>query len=200
MARSKNNPILKGLSGRIGNTVVIKNLADGSQVVSNMPLKRKHHSVLQEQHLDRFQGAKSYAKRIGKKPELKELYERRALGTTRNWHNLAVGDCMNAPEIKEIHVENYMGEPGEIIRVRVTDDFKVASVEVTITDGQNQEIEKGLAQPRGKRGLWRFFTTIRNLQPKGTVIRVVAMDLAKNKATATLACSDIVGEQRWSLK
>lgn len=197
MASSSNNPLLAGASGRIGKTLVVKTLADGSQVIASTPGKRKKNSEKQAKHLNRFEDAKFYANRIGKKPELRERYERRAKGTKWNWHNLAVGDLMNPPEITNIHMEHYDGEPGEIIRIRASDDFKVVSVNVTITAADGEVIEKGEAQPRGKKGLWRFFTTIRNPRPQGTVIKVTAYDLPKNKATATLACSEAIGEQMW---
>ncbi|MEJ1239364.1 hypothetical protein WBG78_14605 [Chryseolinea sp. T2] len=201
MARLQNNPLMKGASGRIGKTLVVKTLVDGSQVLANTPAKRKKHSAKQVEHLDRFKDAKWFANIwLVKHPEIKAMYQQRAKGTIRNWHNLAIGDHMNPPEIHEIHIERYTGEPGEIIRVRATDDFKVASVKVTITAADGRKIETGEAQPRGKKGLWRFFTTVKNQEPQGTVITAMAFDLARNDVTATLTCSDIVGEQIWRLK
>jgi hypothetical protein len=201
MARSRNNPILKGASGPLGQTLVIKNLADGSQVLANTPAKRTKHSEKQVKHLNRFKDAKYYANKwVKKNPEIKALYERRAKGTIKNWHNLAIGDKMNPPEIREIHIERYTGEPGEVIRIRVTDDFKVASVNVRITTTDGREIEAGEAQPRGKRGLWRFFTTIKNPCHQGTVITVTAFDIPKNESVASLTCTDTVGEQLWTAK
>ncbi|MGC3947225.1 MAG: hypothetical protein QM762_22375 [Chryseolinea sp.] len=198
MARSQNNPFLKGASGQIGKTLVVKKRVDGSQVIANTPSKRKNHSEKQVNHLDRFQDAKWFANTWMKQhPEVKALYETGAKGTIKNWHNLAIGDHMNPPVIHEIHIERYTGEPGEIIRIRATDDFKVVSVTVTILGSDGKELETGEAQLRGKRGLWRFLTTIKNPCPQGTVIRVIASDLARNKTVATLACSDVVGEQVW---
>ena len=198
MARSQNNPFLKGASGRIGKTLVVKTLADGTQVIANTPAKRKKHSVKQVKHLGRFQDAKFFAKRVATKSDVKALYESRAKGTLKNWYNLAIGDKMNPPEIHEIHIGRYTGEPGEVIRIRATDDFKVASVSVEISTPDHKLVETGEAQPRGKKGLWRFFTTLKNPQPQGTVISVTAVDIPRNQTTAILTCSDIVGEQQWS--
>lgn len=195
MARSKNS-VLKGASGRIGEFVV-KEFKDGRQVLANLPRERKKHSPEQKKHLDHFQEAKDYAKHVKKRSALREQYERGAKGTTLNWQNLAIRDFMNPPEISEIGVDFYAGEPGEVIRIRATDDFKVVSVSVKITGANRKVIEKGEAQARGKRGLWRFFTTTKNPQPKGTEIKVTAVDFAGNDVTAVLACSDIVGEQIW---
>jgi hypothetical protein len=99
---------------------------------------------------------------------------------------VAVSDYLHAPKIHEIQAENYSGEPGEIIRIRATDDFMVASVSVTITGGDNHVIEEGEAQPRGKRGLWRMTTTVRNTNVPGTVITVVAKDMAGNETSASV--------------
>ncbi len=72
-----------------------------------------------------------------------------------------------------------------MIRIRAWDDFKVASVHVTISRN-DVVIEKGKALPRGKKGLWRMMTTVRNDSAPGTVITVVAKDMAGNETKKTV--------------
>lgn len=189
MARSKNNPLLKGTSGQIGKNFVIKTLVDGSQVLANMPTKRKKTSPKQKENEDRLTYANHYAAAQMAKPAIAEQYSRRAKGTTRNGFNLAVKDFSHAPEIHSIEAEEYDGNPGSIIRIRATDDFKVISVTVTITVGKTV-IEKGQATPRGKRGLWRYTTTVKNARFKGSVITAEARDMPGNKTIAYLSCRD----------
>jgi hypothetical protein len=189
MARSKNNPLLKGTSGQIGKNVVVKTLVDGSQVIANMPSKRKKTSPKQKENEDKLKYANHYAKAQMANPAIAEQYNRRAKGTTKNGFNLAVKDFSHAPTIHSIDAAEYDGNPGTTIRIRATDDFKVMSVTVTITVG-NTVIEKGEATPRGKRGLWRYTTTVKNARFKGSVITAEAIDMPNNTTTAYLSCSD----------
>ena len=75
------------------------------------------------------------------------MYEKGIGGNKFSANAVALSDFLNPPKIEEINVMNYTGAPGEIIRVRAWDDFKVASVSITIMR-DNIIIEKGKAQPR----------------------------------------------------
>lgn len=188
MARSKNNPFLRGASGQLGRAFVVKSYKDGRQVLANVPTSRKKTSAKQKANEDRFADANSYAKFQMKKPEVAKLYNRRAKGTSRNGYNLAVRDYSHAPKIESIEADEYSGKPGALIRIRATDDFKVISVKVKITLGK-KVIEKGEAIPRGKRGLWRYTTTAKNAKVKGSVITAEATDMPGNTTMAYYTCS-----------
>jgi len=115
---------------------------------------------------------------------MKELY---ATGITHkkfSAHHVAVSDFLNAPEIHEIDAKDYHGNPGDIIRVRATDDFKVTSVKVIITDADGKVIETGEAMSRGKKGLWRMAATMLHANVTGAVIKVEANDVAGNATKA----------------
>lgn len=188
MARSKNNPLLKGMSGPIGRTIIIKNYKDGRQVIANVPKEREKTSSKQKENEQKFKKGNTYAKHKMKIPAIAEQYNRRAKGTSRNGYNLAVKDYSHAPEIKSIEGEEYSGRPGTIIRIRATDDFKVVSVTVKITVGK-KVIEQGEAIPRGKRGLWRYTTTVKNVKVKASVITAEATDMPGNRTMAYYTCS-----------
>ena len=198
MARAKKNSFLKDVTGKIGNNFVVKNYADGRTVIQNKGKRPKKKSQEQKSHFNRFGDSSHYASYQLARPDVRELYERRAKGTKRNAQNLMVRDYLRAPEIYAIELQNYTGSPGEVIRIRAADDFKIVSMKVTILTG-NKIIEKGEAQLRGKKGLWRYFTTVKNDHPAGTVITALAMDMPQNKTTASLTCSNTVGEQNWIL-
>lgn len=181
MAKVKtNNPFFNGVSGMIGNNFVIRQMKDRI-IIANKPCKRKRTSEKQLQQNTRFRYANEYAKRAMAVPALKALYAKGIGGTKRTAHQVAVGDFLKAPVVHEIEVKDYTGVPGELIRVRATDDFRVASVSITITAADGRVIEKGVATPRGKRGLWRMSTSVRNPDARGTVIEVVAKDYAGNE-------------------
>lgn len=185
MAIINSNPLLNGASGLFGTNVVYRQWR-GLTIMAKRPAKRREISPKQQQQVNRFAQAVGYAKRQMKMPERKALYEKGISDKKFSANGVALSDYLNPPKIHEIYAADYRGEPGGIIRVRATDDFMVASVSVTITSGDNRMIEKGEAMPRGKRGLWRFTTTVRNANVPGTVITVVAKDMAGNETTGTI--------------
>jgi len=186
MSIVRNNHLLVGASGALGKNVVYKQWR-GRVVMANMPKKRKGSSEKQKDQQHRFKEAVTFAKRATANPQWKAMYEK-GINEKENKFSanaVALSDYLNSPEIGEINVLNYTGAPGELIRIRAWDDFKVASVHVTITRN-NVIIEKGKAQPRGKKGLWRLMTTVRNESAPGTVITVVANDMAGNTTKKTI--------------
>jgi hypothetical protein len=46
----------------------------------------------------------------------------------RTAFNTAVADFLNAPDIDTIDLSGYTGQPGDLIRITVTDDYKVQEV------------------------------------------------------------------------
>ena len=155
--------------------------------MANMPKKRKGSSEKQKDQQTRFKNAVTFAKRATAHPQWKAMYEN-GINEKENKFSanaVALSDYLNPPEIGEINVLNYTGAPGELLRIRAWDDFKVATVHVTISR-DNVIIEKGKAQPRGKKGLWRMMTTVRNESAPGTVITVVANDMAGNSTKKTV--------------
>ena len=175
----RNNPAVAGASGMLGQNFVYRRLPNGETLMANKPSQREGLSEEQKVVVNRFSDATYYAKKITKKTEFKELYKR---GINKeklilSAYNVAIKDFLNLPVVEAIDVKDYSGEPGQLIRARATDDFKVMSVSIVITDSNNQVIEKGEAIARGKRGLWRYTTTVRNLNLEGTVITVEAKDV-----------------------
>ncbi|MGC3945706.1 MAG: hypothetical protein QM762_14490 [Chryseolinea sp.] len=60
---------MKGISGKIGKGLVVKNLPDGTQVLASKAPRRKKHSEPQKEHLTRIQLSRQFAKNVGKNPE-----------------------------------------------------------------------------------------------------------------------------------
>jgi hypothetical protein len=186
MARIINNSFLEGVSGMVGKNFVVKRTPRGG-VMSNKPKKRKKNSPLQEAQVSRFTYGIQYSREARKRPGMKELY---ATGITLkkfSAHHVAVSDFLNAPEIHEVDAKDYHGNPGDIIRVRATDDFKVTSVKVIIMDADGKVIETGEAIPRGRKGLWRMTATLQHTNVAGAVIKVEANDVAGNTTKATFS-------------
>ncbi|MDR3297292.1 MAG: hypothetical protein LBS94_03555, partial [Prevotellaceae bacterium] len=74
MATSKNNVVTHGLSGKIGDLLVFRQMG-GKTIVSKVPEKSNVVSDKQVAHRKRFQQAVIYAQGAVADPETKGLYE-----------------------------------------------------------------------------------------------------------------------------
>ncbi|HRI78445.1 MAG TPA: hypothetical protein PLR06_02825 [Cyclobacteriaceae bacterium] len=191
MTKVRNNPLLQGASGKLGNTIVYKNW-QGQVLMTNMPSKRRFISDKQKAMKERFREATHYAKCEMKDPESKAEYKK---GITLNKNaafRVAVSDFLNPPEVHYIKVPGYSGAIGEMIRIKATDDFKVIEVRVSIIDATGKVLERGNASPSPrKRQLWRYITTVTNENVNGTVIKVTAYDKPRNEGKGELVIESI---------
>ena len=73
MAKQSNNVVTHGLSGKVGDLLVFRQV-DGKTVVANAPRKSKKVSESQLQHRKKFQLAVIYAQ----VPENQEMYKEKA--------------------------------------------------------------------------------------------------------------------------
>ena len=176
MAKQKNNVVTYGLSGKIGDLLVFRQV-DGKTVVSKVPQQSSTISDKQKEHRKRFQQAVIYAKTALASPETGELYK---AGTKKGLKplNVAVADFFNAPDIELVDLSGYSGSEGEDIRINVSDDFMVKSVSVTIVNAEGL-VEEGEAQPVSD-FLWIYTTKQNNGSPESSRITVSASDLPGN--------------------
>jgi len=179
MAKSRNNVVTHGLSGKVGNMLVFKQL-NGNTIVSNRPRKSgKPASDKQVAQTQRFAQAIIYAKAAMSVPEIKLAY---AAATTMGItpFNVAMADKMKAPEIQEVNVVAYTGKIGDVIVVKATDDFKVTQVTVEIQHPDGSLVEKGDAV-LSETGLeWQYKAVNANNAVQGCKVIARAMDLPGN--------------------
>jgi hypothetical protein len=179
MAKSKNNVITYGLSGKIGDLLVFRQ-RDGITVVSKMPEQQKEASEKQTANRKRFQQAAVYAKIAVEDAETKDLYGEQAKkrkGLTA--YNVAVADFFNAPDIDTVDLSAYTGSVDDQIRIIVSDDFAVKSVHVQINNADGSLVEQGFAL-RGAGNLWTYIATENNESLDGDKILITASDLPGN--------------------
>ncbi|MDR2886846.1 MAG: hypothetical protein LBV26_02415 [Bacteroidales bacterium] len=129
MAKSENNVITRGLSGKVGDLLVFSQRG-GKTVVSGVPRKSDKVSDSQKEQRRKFQHAVLYAKGAQQQPEYIEASARKG----KTPYIVAVADFLNAPGIESIDLSGYSGKAGDIIRITVTDDFTVKEVGVRITN------------------------------------------------------------------
>jgi hypothetical protein len=149
MAKVIRNPVVRGISGGIGN-LVFRQMPDGSTYVSGKPdFSRRKFSKGQKDHQSRFQRAVAYAREAAK---TQPIYAQLAAGTIMSAYNFALSDWFNPPVIHAIERKRRR------IRVEASDNVMVTRVQVTIFDGKGKVVEKGNAA-QVENNLWEFVAT-----------------------------------------
>lgn len=170
MAKVKDNILLNGISGKLGN-IVIRHMVDGSTRICKKPnFGDRKFSQGQKDHQERFRSATDYASVAAK---THPIYAELAKGTTRNAYNWALSDWFKPPVIH--HIERNEGK----IRVRATDNVRVTKVRIQVLDPDGIVLDQGEAEQLNA-SWWEFASTT-----DGTVV-AIAWDLAGNEVKATL--------------
>jgi hypothetical protein len=100
---------------------------------------------------------------------------------------IAIMDALQAPEVESILAAGYHGRVGDEIIVRATDDFKVASVIVSIHDLTGVLVEQGNATMKENNADWLYKTVQLNSAFAGSKITAIATDLPGNSASLSIS-------------
>jgi len=164
MAKVRNNPVVRGINGSLGN-LVFRQMPDGSTYISGKhDFSRRKLSQGQQDHHSRFQRAVMYARDAAKS---QPIYAQLAAGTILSPYNIALSDWFHPPVIHEVKCEE-----GRIL-VNATDNVLVVRVFVTILNEEGEIREKGEGL-RGEGDWWEYGSATEGR------VRVEARDLAGN--------------------
>lgn len=155
MAKVNDNLLLEGLSGKVGDKLVLKRIRGGRTILCKKPTFGPDRKFSNGQ-LDRqqaFREATDYAGKMKRDP----VYLAAAEGTTRTGYNVAMSDWLNPPQVLKIDLSCWNGVAGDLIRVRVQDDFRVAGVRVEIRSETGTVLEAGAATEAGA-SWWEYRT------------------------------------------
>jgi hypothetical protein len=124
MATIRTNPLIEGLSGMLGQSIVFKNL-HGKTIITNRPSPPKKQSEQQKANRSKFRQATYYAKAAMLDAEKKAYYQRKAKKLKLpNAYTAAITDYMRPIKLKEIHRTN------TVVTYRIAKrDFDVNRVE-----------------------------------------------------------------------
>jgi hypothetical protein len=167
MAKSAKNIVLHGASGKIGDQIVIRQ-RHGQTILAQAPGEMQKPPTPAQQ-------AVVYGRGVMQQPGEKAEYAEKAAGPISAF-NVAVADFMQAPHIDEIDLTGYRGQAGDPIRVRATDDFKVALVRVSIHNADGTLVEEGDAAQQPNKLDWVYTATALNNSTVGDKITVRATD------------------------
>jgi hypothetical protein len=173
MAKIRKNIFMEGLSGSFGEQLVIKHDKAGRTILSVKPTVNEKHEYSEQQkaHREAFQQATAYAQEA----QNEEIYQEKAAGTPQSAYNVAVADWFHEPEVREVDLSDWHGQPGATIRVRAVDDVQVTQVTVLITTEDGVLLEQGAAVRADK--LWWTYVTTATASGNPRVV-VTARDLA----------------------
>jgi len=130
---------------------------------------------------ERFKRAAAYAKVALQDPATKAAYAEKTEGKDfMTAFSEAVKDFLKAPKVDSIDNSGYTGKIGESIILKVSDDFKVADVKVTITLANATLVETGTAIVLAGTADWKYVVTKANATLAGSKIKVVVTDKPGN--------------------
>ena len=185
MAKSDDNVLTHGLSGKVGDLLVFRRV-NGKTVVSKTPSKlHREPTQKQKEQQEHFQEAVIYGKTVMVTPELKAQYET-SVPDGKSVYQVALADFLKAPDIKEVDVSKYNGQVGSTIRIRATDDFMVSQVRVIISASDGSLVEQGDARRLANGFDWLYTATVNNANMAGNKIVVRASDLPGNATDSSL--------------
>lgn len=180
MAKVKNNIVIEGLSGSLGNRIVFSQRA-GKTVVSVKPQPSAPKSEAQLRQMQTFKEATFYAKKVIKDPVTKAAYAQRAK-PGQSAYSVAISDYMTAPDISLVDFSLYDGKKGSPLTIRASDDHMVTEVQVAIYDANGVLLEEGSATPEENGLDWTYTTQKATTEVQGNRLEIKATDLPGNRS------------------
>ena len=190
MAHVQNNIFLRGLSGSVGEQFVIRRTRSGRTIIANMPTfdPEREYTDSQKKHQALFRRATTYAKLAQNQP----AYRQKAAGTGATAYNLAVADYFGKPEILDIDISMWTGQPGQKIYIKAQDNFMVVRARLVIRPNSEDydALDGGAAIQSTTNGLlWEFTTTQTIELAPGMQLDAYAYDLPGNLGKDSLVLS-----------
>lgn len=183
MSKVDLNALVNGFSGRLGNAVLSRR---GSRtLISSRPKPRTGEPTVKEKaQRERFRRAAAYAKAKMGDPVAKAAY---ALVASRkemmSAFTVALTDYLKSPVIDSVQLDGYTGKINDRVVAKVTDDFKIVGVKVTITLPSGVVLETGAATFDAITLEWIYVATQANGVLAGTKVKVTGTDRPGNETT-----------------
>ena len=189
MAKSKDNVVMQGASGKIGRNLVFRQKGDQT-IIARRPRETATGRPISDDQLkvqERFLDASLYAKKAIKYEDLKAAYKAKAT-INQTAYNVAFKDFFTPPTVRRLNDVGYSGQAGEEITFMVRDIMRVTEIEVEILDSSEMLIETGMAVPIDDDNLeWRYITTVENPNYAESVYRITMLDTPRNITTVIKA-------------
>jgi hypothetical protein len=180
MAKVKLSPAVAVISGKVGD-MLFRSLF-GKQVVGRPPdFGKRTWSTMQRAQIGRF-GTRGRAWK--KLPaEIKARYTARAKELNMPPCGLYQKTAACPPQLQEVDLSKYTGQPGQVIRIAALDLVDLAEVRVIIRDGTGTQLEAGSAtlSPEGMHD-WVYTTTTAASSTAGLSVEAIVVNWAGQEA------------------
>ena len=147
MALVKNNPMVDGISGMVGNSIVFKQVR-GKTIMCNRPPKPQTQSAPQKETRDRFRKASEWAKSILLDADQKAYYQKKAHKLKLpNAYTAAIADYMRSAKVTQVN--QYDDKTTFSVHKK---DFAVVQVDIVVKKDSGEQETRTL--PRGESHFW----------------------------------------------
>lgn len=183
MASSGNNILTRNYSGKVGDQYVMRTRGKKS-IIAGLPKKRKlgADALSQMESIKRkFSLAVIYARKAITNPALKEEYAAVRRGN-QSAFNVAFLDAYKAPELADLRTDGFTGVAGQSLVVQAIDNFRVTKVSFALSSPDGKLLEEGEAMMDENGYDWIYTTQSDIPSPSGTIIRITAEDIPKNRS------------------
>ncbi|GAA4795288.1 hypothetical protein GCM10023231_24620 [Olivibacter ginsenosidimutans] len=185
MAKSFDNEVMAGASGRVGKMLVFRQRGDQT-IIARKPRKRKDGKLFTDVQLqvqNRFLDASLYARKAIADPELKAAYQAKA-NVNQTAYNVAVKDFFTPPVVRRLDDRAYTGVVGDLLSILIKDVLMVTEVMVEILDDDGTVIESGYAESVDNQGIeWFYTATVDNEDYNTVSFRISMVDTPGNRYT-----------------
>lgn len=187
MAKSRDNVVMQGASGRVGRNLVFRQKGDQT-IIARRPVRPEgmEYTSAQQRVKARFTRAALYAKKAILDPVLKDAYKAKAKGN-QSAYNIALRDFQIAPQVVLLFDQEYMGQVGDSFSFLIKDVLKVLEVQVEILDQNDVLVEKGSAVALDAQNTeWSYAATVENTDYLNAKYRITMVDTPKKRTTVIL--------------
>ncbi|MFI2743383.1 hypothetical protein ACG2LH_11635 [Zhouia sp. PK063] len=171
MAVNKNNVVVSGSSGKLGNTMVFRQRGRLT-VLAQMPYRSKRYVPTENQkaHQLKFTAASFYAQGVLQNPVLKAAYTAKAKGN-QSAYNMAIKDYLTPPLLASANCSSYTGKIGSTITLAISDVLAVVTVKIVLYTNDGTLVEEGMAVQDAENAMfWVYTATAVNTPVSGMVL------------------------------
>jgi hypothetical protein len=174
MAKVKNNQFVKGISGKLGDDLVYRQV-DNQTIITKRGVITGAPTSRQSTIRNRFAQATQFASVAIEHPETSVQYKLMAeVQGLKSAYLAAVTDFLTEPEISSVLTSEYKGRIGDMIIIKPKHLYKITALTVTIFKPDGSVLETGAAIAHEL--MWRYTTTVANANVAGSKMRFVAKD------------------------
>lgn len=174
MGKVRNNALMRGFSGAIGDDLVLRQL-DKQTIFSRRGVVKKKPSEQQIVNRMRFAEAALFAASKLKQPKASLEYKiMAALQGHRTAQLAAISDFLNDPKIAGVDLKEYNGRVGDVIGITPELLYKIIAIDVQIFAADGTLLEEGKAVEHELN--WKYIATVVNPMTKGTTIAFISHD------------------------